>query len=1034
MTYSINIRHIDYIERSFVEGQRTIDAAKLHWFSLQKLPNKLTGIISLPGVGSFKQSNLSSSPLTQRMEDLLAGAYGIKQSIVYGIVGDTQEVRLFAFTFTYSQSGFQDSFASQNIVDSLLQSAYPGIELQAQSTLSSYISHDLPYIGIVTGTPTLSNAAPPESNQIDRLIQALYGRKWAYIVTAHPLLASEYQSLSLDTLAELEQINNTEQSANLKRPRPINDKYRILLEKFWDKLQTGKSNGLWQSIGYIFAADPSTLSHAQATVKAIFSGSKSLPDPIRVLDAGQISRGASALSQQNLVAIQGPGRVQYPTPYLNVLNSSELAAMVHLPTREMPGFFVRPQAHFDLSPHPLPTSDPTVQIGEVLNQQISTGNPYEVDLKALTRHTLITGTIGGGKTNTIFHLLKQLENKQIPFLVIEPAKTEYRALLKSSSPYNNLQIFTLGDETVSPFRLNPFEIRPGVSVQTHIDHLKSVFNASFAMFAPLPEILERCLYEIYADKGWDPVTGENARGLRSSGHSESIHPSAHPTLSDLYNKVDEVVNQAKYHDEVERNIKGALKTRIDSLRVGGKGLMLDTPVSIPIHELLEKPTVLELDAVGDDREKAFLMGLILMSLYEHYRTQGISEGTSLKHVTVVEEAHRILKDTSGISRLDIANMEGKAVEDFSQILAEIRAYGEGIIIAEQIPSKLSSDIVKLTNLKITHRVISADDRQLLAGSMVMNADQSRWIASCAIGEAAVFGEGDDNPLRVRIPYQKETGVVRSDDIQSLMAKFQAEHAWRFRRFFWSPIEARLVHKHLRSAQQVASHSEFQEVLRQYIISGVIDPTLFQTGLPILTRVVRRFSHQPDLADLIPVVLTISIHQFFENLGDKLHVSYEKVERLKRRFIELSLKLLTINDTLDPNSYERVKIFNEIGEFSKEFKQSFFGNYFPYSGCEKVCSNNTCAYRHFVAPLTKDKGLVFDFDEALKCVSDEKKKEELRKIYSRVNRRTLLVPQSKISIEEQKKVKLCFAIQMGEVLPSLDEHLRAYLLDFSLSCV
>ncbi|NEP10274.1 MAG: ATP-binding protein [Symploca sp. SIO2C1] len=1026
---SFSIKHIDYIERNFVESQRTIDAAKLHWLSCQRLPSKLVGIKSLPGVDVINQRNFPRNTLIQRMEDLLTGAYGVGQSVIYGIIGDAQNIRLLATAFIYSHSGFQNSSTSENIINSLFQSAYPGIELQAQSTLSSLFNPSyLPYMGVVTGTPTLTNSTPLESNQIDRLIQALYGKQWAYVVVAHPFNASDFQSLSLDTLAELEHINNTEQSANLRQPRPINEKYRNLLENFWDKLQTGKSNGLWQSIGYIFASDSSTLSHAQATVKAIFSGAKSLPDPIRVLSAGQISKDISALSQQSLVAIQGPGKIQYPTPFLNLLNSSELAAMVHLPTREMPGFFVHPQAYFDLSPHTLPTSDPTIQIGDVLNQQTSTGRPYEIDLKALTRHTLITGTIGSGKTNTIFHLLKQLESRKIPFLVIEPAKTEYRALLKSSVLQDKLQIFTLGDETVSPFRLNPFEILPGVSVQTHIDHLKSVFNASFAMFAPLPEILERCLYEIYEDKGWDPVTGENPRGLLSSEDSIQMHPGAYPTLSDLYEKVDAVVSQARYHDEVERNIKGALKTRIDSLRIGGKGLMLDTPISIPIQKLLEKPTILELDAVGDDREKAFLIGLVLMSIYEHYRAKGLSEGTSLQHITVVEEAHRILKDTSGISRLDIANMAGKAVEDFSQILAEIRAYGEGIVIAEQIPSKLSSDIIKLTNLKIAHRVISADDHQILAGSMVMNTEQTRWIASCATGEAAVFGEGDDNPLRLRIPYQKELGVVRAENIRTSMAQFQADNTLLFCRFFWSPIEARLVQKYLRDAQRIANNPEFQEVLRQYLISGIIDPMLFQSGLPILTQIVRKISHQPDLSNLLPVTLTLSIHQLFEALGDKFHVSYEIIATIKRQFIELLLKLLPMNERLDPNSYEQVDVFDKIANFQKNFRKLFFGNYFPYSGCEKVCSNNICAYRHYVSPLVKDDRLRKNFTNE----SNNAEWEKLREVCGMATRRVLLTPNvfssSKIPASEQRKVGLCFAIQMGEVLPDLDEHLRGNLLN------
>lgn len=460
--------------------------------------------------------------------------------------------------------------------------------------------------------------------------------------------------------------------------------------------------------------------------------------------------------------------------------------------------------------------------------------------------------------------------------------------------------------------------------------------------------------------------------------------------------------------------------------------MLDTAISIPIQRLLEKPTILELDAVGDDREKAFIIGLILMTIYEHYRAEGLVEGTSLKHVTVVEEAHRILKDTSGTSRLDVANMAGKAVEDFSQILAEIRAYGEGVVIAEQIPSKLSSDIIKLTNLKITHRIISADDRQLLSGSMIMTAEQARWLASCATGEAVVFGEEDDNPIRLRIPYQKETGVVSAEDIRASMATIRSSNAWLFHRFGWSPVEARLIQKHLREAQYIATNPEFQERFRQYVISSVIDPMLFQTGLFILKQVVRKKTHHSDCRNLLRVVLTVSTQQLFESLGDKFHTPYEDIAKIKFNFTELVFAILDIDKELDLNLSEKDHLSRGKDDFQRTFKKFFFGNYFPYSGCEKVCLNNTCAYRHFVSPLMKNKRLIGEFDNALRYLDSNKRGQEAQKICKQATRRILvtseIIPSSAIPASEQRKVGLCFAIQVGDILPDLDGLLRTRLLD------
>ena len=307
---------------------------------------------------------------------------------------------------------------------------------------------------------------------------------------------------------------------------------------------------------------------------------------------------------------------------------------------EYPGYEVVDHARFDVYHRPI--SETKIEVGEISDQGFTLDTKYYLKLIDLTKHALVVGTTGSGKTNTIFFLLRQLQENGIPFIVIEPVKSEYRKLLHDETFSNVVRIFTLGENNISPLRLNPFEILPGVNVQTHIDILRSLFNASFVMYSPVPYVLDRCLHEIYEDKGWDLSTNINARGT---------HVNSMPTLTDLYSKVDDVVDRLGYEVRLSMDIKASLKTRINSLRIGSKGLMLDTRKSVPLSFLLERPTILELQYVGDDEEKAFVMGLLFSSVYESYISQGFNEETSLKHITVIEEAHRLAFPCAQISGL-----------------------------------------------------------------------------------------------------------------------------------------------------------------------------------------------------------------------------------------------------------------------------------------------------------------------------------------------------------------------------------------------
>ena len=409
----------------------------------------------------------------------------------------------------------------------------------------------------------------------------------------------------------------------------------------------------------------------------------------------------------------------------------------------------------------VPSRESTTQgisLGAVKLNGRLTDSKYEIEPGDLSRHAFVAGVTGAGKTNTIFSILRQTSEMGKPFLIIEPAKTEYRALLNDPNLGKHLRVFTLGNEIVSPIRLNPFEIVgwPKTPVSVHLDLLRSVFAASFGMWTPLPQVLEQCLHRVYQDRGWDTTRNCNHRLDKSSDPAD-----AYPTLSELASKVDQVIRELGYEAKISDDMRAALLTRLNGLRTGGKGRMLDVQHSLPMDSLLNNCVVLELESMGDDDDKAFLMGLIFIRLVEYRRSKGSVR--NLEHLLVIEEAHRLLTNSGPRGREEEADPRGKAVETFANLLAEIRTYGQGIIVADQVPVKLAPEVIKNTNLKIVHRLVAQDDRTVLAGAMAMNEHQASSLATFKIGEAAVFAEGDDAPLLVKVPKEKDNDAWPDND-------------------------------------------------------------------------------------------------------------------------------------------------------------------------------------------------------------------------------------------------------------------------------
>lgn len=372
-----------------------------------------------------------------------------------------------------------------------------------------------------------------------------------------------------------------------------------------------------------------------------------------------------------------------------------------------------------------------------------------VPVAALPRHGFIVGTPGSGKTNTALHLCRQLWSHRIPFLVVEPINAgldDYR-WLATLPDLEDLLVLTVGDESVAPLRLNPFEVPAGVTVVSHLSNLLACFEAAFGLWDPLPFIYRRALTRSY-----------RRCGLHADDRGGPAHQGRWPRLVDLVEALAEVTSELGYTGEVGHSIDAAGKLRAEALAEGACGSTLDCRRSFDLPALLRRPVVVELAGIGDNAKEQALVALLLLNAVRGHR-RGSPVALATPHVMMIEEAHRIFPRAIPSRGGDTAeaNAGALAAERIAQGLAEDRKYGQAYILIDQQVGKLSEDAYKITNLKVMHRTAAADDRELLGSTMTMHADQVQAAAALAPFHAVVSHNELDQAVTVQVP------DVRGDD-------------------------------------------------------------------------------------------------------------------------------------------------------------------------------------------------------------------------------------------------------------------------------
>lgn len=531
-----------------------------------------------------------------------------------------------------------------------------------------------------------------------------------------------------------------------------------------ERISMSESTGLWSVASYFFSYDNDFASAESASTifKSIMQGEESGVETSAInswIDNSQkmkmLTNSVCHLSHPvfwNNLTVNGEN---IKVENSSLLSSKELAMLLSLPHKSVPGFPV--VEHVSLAKEVIRNNESLmkreVSLGCIFDLgKAYTENRVKLNVKSLTQHVFVTGSTGCGKSETIYKLINETKQVGTKFLVIEPAKGEYKNV------FGDVNVFGTNPLIMPLLRINPFSFPTGVHVLEHIDRLTEIFNVCWPMYSAMPAVLKKAMLDAYESCGWD---------LRLSVNRLSRGEDVYPSFLDLFLSLEKVITESAYSEEVKSNYSGALLTRVESLTNGLNGEIFSVN-ELSNMVLFDENCIIDLSRVGSQETKSLIMGILIMRLSEYRMTGANTPNSALKHLTVLEEAHNILKRVSTEQSQEGSNMAGKSVEMITNAIAEMRTYGEGFVIVDQSPTSVDKAAIKNTNTKIVMRLPDEDDRKVSGKAAGMNDKQIDEIAKLPTGVAVVYQNDWVSPVLCKIDRMENSRVIFNEQKDSIL--------------------------------------------------------------------------------------------------------------------------------------------------------------------------------------------------------------------------------------------------------------------------
>jgi hypothetical protein len=536
------------------------------------------------------------------------------------------------------------------------------------------------------------------------------------------------------------------------------------IDKHLERLEECESFGAFDCATYVIAQDRETTLTVASNYNALMRGKNSsvqashINSWFREEETAILGRYMGALVHPRFLQNQENGIIVTPS---SIISGDELAIQIGLPKKSISGVTVIPMASFGRNV--MNTGKDFMILGNLYHMGHDEGTEnhkqkVSIDIESLSMHTFVTGSTGAGKSTVIYSILDKLKrhtvkgtvNEKTKFMVIEPAKGEYKDRFGKDA---DVFVYGTNDKKMPLLRMNPFSFPEDVHVLEHIDRLIEIFNVCWPMYAAMPAILKDAIERAYVVAGWNLETSE-------CRYESLIGVRFYPTFIDLLSQVMNVMEESSYSSDSKSDYKGALCTRLKSL-TNGLYKQIFTSNELSCEELFERNVIIDLSRIGSSETKSLIMGLLVMKLQEYRMANAKGGNAPLKHVTVLEEAHNILKRTSTEQSSESANLIGKSVEMLANSIAQMRTYGEGFIIVDQAPALLDLSVIRNTNTKIILRLPDLGDRELVGRAANLNDEQILELSRLKTFVAAVYQNNWLEPVlcnldtnfKESVPYQ-----------------------------------------------------------------------------------------------------------------------------------------------------------------------------------------------------------------------------------------------------------------------------------------